>query len=49
MVFLVVKVNLSWEFGEIRSAFPNTVAAVFESIVGSLTSTEDCEWWATLA
>ena len=42
MLSRVVKVNLSWVFGEIRFTLRNLFSADCESIIGSLTSTEDC-------
>ena len=41
-MFLVVKVNLSWVFGEIRSVSPVSAAVESEGVAGSLTSTQDC-------
>ena len=49
MVFLVVKSQLQLGVRRNPRYSPNSVAAAFESFVGSLTSTEDCVWWATLA
>ncbi len=49
MVFLVVKSQLQLGVRRNPQYFPDSVAAAFESFVGSLTSTEDCVWWATLA
>ena len=49
MVFLVVKSQLQLGVRRNPLYFPNSVVAAFESFVGSLTSTEDCVWWATLA
>ena len=49
VVFLVVKSQL--ELGVRRNplVLPEFAAVNCEVLVGSLTSTEDCEWWATLA
>ena len=49
MVFLVVKSQLQLGVRRNPLYFPSSVAPAFESYVGSLTSTEDCVWWATLA
>ena len=48
MVFLVVKSQLQLGVRRNPLYFPSSVAAAFESFVGSLTSTEDCEWCVTL-
>ena len=48
-VFLVVKSQLQLGVRRNLLVVPRSVAADREHLAGSLTSTEDCGWWATLA
>ena len=43
-MFLVVKSQLQLGVRRNLLVVPRSVAADFESSIGSLTSTEDCEW-----
>ena len=49
VVFLVVKSQLQLGVRRNLLVVPRSVAADRELLAGSLTSTEDCGWWATLA
>ena len=49
VVFLVVKSQLQLGVRRNLLGVPRSVAADRELPAGSLTSTEDCGWWATLA
>ena len=48
-MFLVVKSQLQLSVRRNLLDVPRSAAADRELLVGSLTSTEDCGWWATLA
>ena len=48
-MFLVVKSQLQLGVRRNLLEAPRSVVAVRELSAGSLTSTEDCGWWATLA
>ena len=48
-MFLVVKSQLQLGVRRNLLGVPRSVAADRELLAGSLTSTEDCGWWATLA
>lgn len=48
-MFLVVKSQLQLGVRRNLLGVPRSVAADRELPAGSLTSTEDCGWWATLA
>ena len=49
VVFLVVKSQLQLGVRRNLLGVPRSAAAERELPAGSLTSTEDCGWWATLA
>ena len=49
MVFLVVKSQLQLGVRRNLLVLPGFAAVRSEVLDSSLTSTEDCEWWATLA
>ena len=48
-MFLVAKSQLQLGVRRNLLLVPRSAVAVRELSAGSLTSTEDCEWWATLA
>ena len=48
-VFLAVKSQLELGVRRNPPVLPEFAAVNCEVLVGSLTSTEDCGWWATLA